>query len=317
MMEIWGRASRVSASISPAWFMPSSNTPKRTSFGILASDSGTPQWLLNDLAEAWTEPLGPSARRKASLVPVLPALPVTAITLVLLARARAARPRPFKASSVSPTRTRRCSSACGKVLSTMAQAAPFSRAPATKACPSRFGPRIATKASAGASERLSIEQPNAGVAAAPSVVPRAAFAISPRVQSGSATGRLLLQRRGHCVMVREGDHFRAHGLAGLVAFAGHEQDIAALKTGNCLGNRSRTVADLERSGRVRQNLTPDFRGAFAARIVVGDNGAIGFRHRDLSHLGALAPVAIAAAAEHDDEPLLDIGAQGVERFCEG
>src|SRR5262245_11810208 len=187
------------------------------------------------------------------------------MTLVLLARARAARPRPFKASSVSPTRTRRCSSACGKVLSTMAQTAPFSRAAATKACPSRFGPRIAKKASPGASERLSIEHPNAGIAAAPSVVPRAAFAISPRVQSGSATGRLLLQRGGHRVVVRERDHFRAHGLADLMAFAGHEQDIATLKSGDRLGDRARTVADLERSGRGRQNLTPDFGGAFAAR----------------------------------------------------
>src|SRR5262245_11965321 len=270
MMEIWGRASRVSASISPAWFMPSSNTPKRTSFGILASDSGTPQWLLNDLAEACTDPLGPSARRKASLVPVLPALPVTAITLVVLARSRAAWPRPFKASSVSPTRTRRCSSACGKVLSTMAQAAPFSRAAATKSCPSRFGPRIATKASPEASERLSMEQPDTGAAALPGVVPRAAFAISPRVQSGSATGRLLLQRGGHRVVVRERDHFRADGLAGLMAFAGHEQHIATLKSGNRLGDRARTVADLVRSGRLRQNLTPDLGRAFAAWVIVGD-----------------------------------------------
>ncbi len=42
-MAICGLTSRVSASISPAWFMPISNTPKRMSFGILASDSGTPQ----------------------------------------------------------------------------------------------------------------------------------------------------------------------------------------------------------------------------------------------------------------------------------
>src|SRR5262245_61371942 len=210
------------------------------------------------------------------------------MTLVLLARSRAARPRPFKASSVSPTRTRRCSSACGNVLSTMAQAAPFSRAAATKACPSRFGPRIATKASPRASERLSMEQPDTGVAAAPSVVPGAAFAISPRVQSGSATGRLLLQRGGHRVMVRERDHLRADGLAGLVPLAGHEQDIAALKSANRLGDRRCTVADLVRSGGGHQNLAPDLGGVFAARIVVGDNGAIGFRHRDLPHLGALA-----------------------------
>src|SRR5262245_59544740 len=166
----------------------------------------------------------------------------------------------------------------------MAQAAPFSRAAATKACPSRFGPRIATKTSPGASERLSMEQPETGVAAAPSVVPGAAFAISPRVQSGSATGRLLLQRGGHSVMIRERNHFRAHGLAGLRSLARHEQDIAALKSADRLGDRRCTVADLERSGRIRQNLAPDLGGVLTARIVVGDDGAIGLRNRDLSHL---------------------------------
>src|SRR5262249_30903670 len=169
----------------------------------------------------------------------------------------------------------RCLSACGKLPSTMAQAAPPSRAAATKACPSRFGPRMATKTSPGASERLSIEQPDTGIAAAPSVVPDAALAISPRVQSGSATGRLLLPRGGHGFMFRERDHFRAPGLAGLVSLASHEQDIAALKSGDRLGDRRGPVADLERAGRVRQNLAPDRGRVFAARIVVGDDGAIG------------------------------------------
>ena len=44
---------------------------------MLASDSGTPQWLLWDLSETCTRPEGISAIFSASLVPVLPTLPVT------------------------------------------------------------------------------------------------------------------------------------------------------------------------------------------------------------------------------------------------
>jgi hypothetical protein len=42
----WGRTSFTSERISPAWFMPISNTPNDASTGMRASDSGTPQWLL-------------------------------------------------------------------------------------------------------------------------------------------------------------------------------------------------------------------------------------------------------------------------------
>ena len=38
------------------------------------------------------------------------------------------------------------------------------------------------------------------------------------------------------------------------------------------------------------------------------------RRRDGAHLGPLALVAVAAAAEHDGEPLRDVGTQRVERF---
>ena len=41
-----GRTILVSGVISPAWFMPISNTPYCALSGMRASDSGTPQWLL-------------------------------------------------------------------------------------------------------------------------------------------------------------------------------------------------------------------------------------------------------------------------------
>jgi hypothetical protein len=42
-MAICGRAIATRGVISPAWFMPISNTPKRVVEGMRASDNGTPQ----------------------------------------------------------------------------------------------------------------------------------------------------------------------------------------------------------------------------------------------------------------------------------
>ena len=72
----------------PAWFMPTSNTPNAASGGMRASDSGTPQRLLWLAALALVLPCAASAWRSASLVPVLPALPVTA-TIRAALRSRA------------------------------------------------------------------------------------------------------------------------------------------------------------------------------------------------------------------------------------
>ena len=58
-------------------------------------------------------------------------------------------------------------------------------------------------------------------------------------------------------------------------------------------------------------------GVLAPRIVVGDDGEIGLGRSDTPHLGPLAFVAVAAAAEHHDEAVLDIGAQSVERLEQG
>ena len=67
-----------------------------------ASVSGTPQWLLNDCAEACILPPRDSTWRSASLVVVLPAEPVTAMILAF-ERARAATPRSSSAASTSST----------------------------------------------------------------------------------------------------------------------------------------------------------------------------------------------------------------------
>ncbi len=71
-----------------------------------------------------------------------------------------------------------------------------------------------------------------------------------------------------------------------------------------------------RAGRGSQDLAADGRRIFAARIVVGDDGKIGLGDGDLAHLGPLALVAVAAAAEHHHQAVRNIGTQGVERLGE-
>ena len=61
-----GRTSFVSGVISPAWFMPISNTPNCASRGRRASISGTPQWLLKLLIEAC---VGPPPRARCGSLP--------------------------------------------------------------------------------------------------------------------------------------------------------------------------------------------------------------------------------------------------------
>src|SRR3977135_582967 len=119
----------------------------------------------------------------------------------------------------------------------MAQAAPASSAATTKAWPSRFGPRMATKPSPLPRLRLSMEKPVTGGVPTPRHVPPVALRISPMVQSGSATSRLLFQRGSHRVVVGKGDDGRPHGLTGLVAFASDEQHIAPFEPDDGLGNR--------------------------------------------------------------------------------
>ena len=50
-------------------------------------------------------------------------------------------------------------------------------------------------------------------------------------------------------------------------------------------------------------------GDFGAGVVVGDDGAVGKAGRQFAHHRALAPVAVAAAAEHHDQLPLRMGAE--------
>jgi hypothetical protein len=91
-----------------------------------------------------------------SLVVVLPTEPVTATTGIA-ALLRTWRARSASAFVVSSTRTSGSSGGAAASRSTSAARAPRACASARKSCPSKRGPRIATKSAPGSSVRESID----------------------------------------------------------------------------------------------------------------------------------------------------------------
>ena len=175
-----GLTIRDRGAISPGWFMPISNTPKVESAAIRDRLNGTPQWLLR---LPWLAAIGPcssSTKRIASLVPVLPTLPVTAMIRAPVRR-RAACPRSLRARVVSLTSSNGASplTASGRRLTTAA-AAPAAMASAAKSWPSKLGPRMATNRSPGLVVRLSMETPSARHS--PWAMPPVAASAEPVVQ---------------------------------------------------------------------------------------------------------------------------------------
>src|SRR5216684_5980408 len=92
-------------------------------------------------------------------------------------------------------------------------------------------------------------------------------------------------------------------LIRLVPLAGEQYDVTDPRLGNGRCDR-RGAIDLDRVAAVARfpdavnDLAGDRPGLLAARIVAGHDHAIGQSRRDSSHLGPLASVAIAAAAEY-------------------
>src|SRR4029078_6689383 len=150
---------------------------------------------------------------------------------------------------------------------------------------------MATKPSPLPRLRVSREKPVTGVSRAPRHAPLVAATISPKVQSGSATARLLLQSGRDRVMIRERYHGRADGLARLVALAGHQQNIASAQSCDRVADGRSPVGDLDGAGRTGQDFAANGGGALAARIVVGDDGDVRLGGRQGPPLGPLAPVA--------------------------
>ena len=100
-------------------------------------------------------------------------------------------------------------------------------------------------------------------------------------------------------MIAERHNPVADDLAGFMALAGNEQHISGPEAGDCGTDRFVAIADLDGAGRGGDDCGADRGGVFAARIVVGDDDAVGLCGRDRPHQRTLAAVAVAAGAQHD------------------
>src|SRR6185503_19526728 len=134
--------------------------------------------------------------------------------------------------------------------------------------------------------------------------------------SRAARSWSLLPKRGPgFVVVAELENLAADDLAGLVSLARDQQHVAALKSGNGGADRVATIADLTHVGRTPGTFDDAFadRGwILAARIVVGDDDAVGLLCRDRAHQRTLAFIAVATGAEHHDEMTLHVRPQRLD-----
>ncbi len=102
---------------------------------------------------------------------------------------------------------------------------------------------------------------------------------------------------------------RAHAvriLIVLVALAGDQHDVARLRAADSGVDRGGAVevdgpAAVAGVANAADDRARDCRRVLGARVVAGDDDAVGERRRDTPHLRPLAGVAIAAASEHADE----------------
>ena len=103
-------------------------------------------------------------------------------------------------------------------------------------------------------------------------------------------------------------------LSGLVALAGDQQRIARLQAGNRGPDRLGAIADfLGPLGGTQDRGSNQVR-IFVARIVVGDDDAIGIFSCNRPHQRTFAGIAVAAGAEHHNELAFGVRPQRLQRL---
>ena len=244
------------------------------------------------------------SRAIISLTVVLPLLPATpTIGHRELRAPRAAEP----ARARSACRRRRSAPcACRLRVSTTAPAAPAASAAPTNSLPLKRGPRSATNSSP-ALERARVGG-HAGVGAVGAVEPAAAGArelsqacLAPSVRctpaSSAAPATTAWSLNGAALACR-----RSGSPRGPCPRSARRRPRAAADSASRIALRA-IVLDAERlaGGNARARCPRRSRcGILGARVVVGDHDVVGELRGDRAHQRALAGVAIAAAAEHDD-----------------
>ena len=116
-------------------------------------------------------------------------------------------------------------------------------------------------------------------------------------------------------MIAERQYKVADKLPGLMALARDQQRISRLQTSDRDADRLRAVANFPGALRRTENSRSDRRWILAARIVVGNDDAVGMLGRDRAHQGTLAGIAVATGAEHHDELALGVRPQRLQRLA--
>ena len=159
MIPYFGRAISHKGAISPAWFIPISQTAAVCSCVVARTVSGTPMWLFRFPRVAETRYFWESTAAVRSFVLVLPfdpVIPTTGMTSCL----RHQQARRCSASKVSGTTTTAVlGGALPSQYCTIATEAPPSSALEAKRSPLKFSPRRAKNAQPCRSLRVSVETP--------------------------------------------------------------------------------------------------------------------------------------------------------------
>ena len=102
-------------------------------------------------------------------------------------------------------------------------------------------------------------------------------------------------------------------LAGFVALAGDNDDVASLHHRERGRDGFRAVADLARAGSARENFSANGLRTLAPWVIVGHYREVRLLDRDAAHERPFALVAIAAAAKDANETAGREWTAGVER----
>ena len=102
-----------------------------------------------------------------------------------------------------------------------------------------------------------------------------------------------------------------------MALAGDDQNLARRQVGDGGRDRLAPVGDFRGAGGGGQDFGADLIGVLAARIVVGDDDAIGQIAGDAAHFRAFSLVSVAAAAEHHGERARRMRAQRRQHVFQG
>ena len=110
----------------------------------------------------------------------------------------------------------------------------------------------------------------------------------------------------HFVVITERIDFPVNILSRFVTFAGNNQNITRLQTGNGCFNSFCAIADILSLRASRHNLAANVFGIFGARIVIRHKNDISQVIGYFSHNRALGGISVSATAKNNGKPIAGV-----------